>query len=334
LSDEVVTGSPVSYREVGEDHAGQRLDNFLLRELRGVPRTRLYRALRTGEIRVNKRRAKPDQRLVAGDSIRLPPLTGVRDPEAESPAAPAFWQRELAGRIVFEDEGLMVLDKPAGLAVHGGSGLSYGLIETLRQMRPEGGFLELVHRLDRDTSGCLLIARKPAVLRDLHAQLRGDGVDKRYVALAEGAWPRYCRLVSAALHRNVLQSGERMVRVSQEGKASQTRFVVRERLSGSTLIEAQPLTGRTHQIRVHAQHAGHPLLGDAKYGSDGGIALARAIGLKRLFLHAESLTFRYGGKSIRIEAPLAIELQAALERLRAQGNGSIRNMDKRGPDAR
>jgi 23S rRNA pseudouridine955/2504/2580 synthase len=241
-------GSGVRYLTVDEDSSGQRLDNYLVRELKGVPRTRLYRALRKGEIRVNKGRVRADYRLVAGDQVRIPPL---RQPSpTEPPTVPRYWSEQLRQRVVHEDGDLLVIDKPSGLAVHGGSGLSFGLIECLRQMYPESRYLELVHRLDRDTSGLILIARRPAVLRELHRQLREDKVDKRYLALVAGSWPRNRRVVDAPLEKNVLQSGERIVRVSREGKRAITEFAVVERLQGATLVEAKPVTGRTHQIRV------------------------------------------------------------------------------------
>ncbi|NCF20910.1 MAG: 23S rRNA pseudouridine(955/2504/2580) synthase, partial [Haliea sp.] len=220
-------GSGVRYLTVDEDSSGQRLDNYLVRELKGVPRTRLYRALRKGEIRVNKGRVRADYRLVAGDQVRIPPL---RQPSpTEPPTVPRYWSEQLRQRVVHEDGDLLVIDKPSGLAVHGGSGLSFGLIECLRQMYPESRYLELVHRLDRDTSGLILIARRPAVLRELHRQLREDKVDKRYLALVAGSWPRNRRVVDAPLEKNVLQSGERIVRVSREGKRAITEFAVVER---------------------------------------------------------------------------------------------------------
>lgn len=309
------SGPRVRHVTIGSDYAGQRLDNYLIRELKGVPRTRLYRALRKGEIRVNKGRVRPDYRLVAGDLLRLPPL---RRPEPGSPEpVPLRWSEQLAQRVIFEDAGLLVIDKPAGLAVHGGSGLSFGLIECLRSMRPADHYLELVHRLDRDTSGLILIARKPAVLRELHRQLRGDEVDKRYLALVSGAWPRQQRLVEAPLERNVLRSGERMVHVSREGKPAATEFEVVRRFYGATLLRAKPITGRTHQIRVHARHVGCPLLGDPKYGDERGESICRQIGLKRLFLHARSLRFSLPGQGvIELQAPLDAELEQALARLR------------------
>lgn len=304
---------------VAEDSAGQRLDNFLTRELKGVPRTRLYKALRKGEIRVNKGRVKADYRVAAGDSVRIPPLR-VPAP-SDPPVIPASRATQLSQRVVYEDRSLLVVDKPSGLAVHGGSGLSYGLIECLRQMRTDDRYLELVHRLDRDTSGLILIARRPAVLRELHRLLREDKVDKRYLALVPGKWPRSLKRVDAPLEKNVLQSGERMVRVAKEGKKSITDFSVVERFPGATLVEAKPVTGRTHQIRVHAQHAGFPLLGDVKYGSDRGEALCRTLGLKRLFLHAWSLRFVLPDTgTLSLQAALDPELEKTLVKLRKSLN--------------
>lgn len=294
----------VRFLEIDVDSSGQRLDNYLTRVLKGVPRTRLYRALRKGEVRVNKGRVRPDYRLVAGDMVRIPPL---HQPEPGArPTIPRYWSEMLTRRLVYEDGDLLVLNKPSGLAVHGGSGLNFGLIECLRQMRPDDRYLELVHRLDRDTSGLILIARRPAILRELHRQLREKHVDKRYLALVAGSWPKNQRMVEAPLQKNVLQSGERMVRVNQEGKRAVTEFSIVERLHGATLIEARPITGRTHQIRVHAQHAGFPLLGDVKYSDDRTAAFCQQIGLKRLFLHARALRFSLPDTG-------RLELQAELE---------------------
>ncbi|RLQ23129.1 23S rRNA pseudouridine(955/2504/2580) synthase RluC [Seongchinamella sediminis] len=315
MSDSEENRPTVRHLAVDENSAGQRLDNFLTRELRGVPRTRLYKAMRKGEIRVNKGRVKPDHRLAAGDLVRVPPLR--TPPPSEAPTIPRYWSEQLAARVIYEDRGLLVVDKPSGLAVHGGSGLNYGMIECLRQMRPEDRYLELVHRLDRDTSGLIMVARRPAILRELHRQLREDKVDKRYLALVPGKWPRKLKRVEAPLQKNVLQSGERMVRVSREGKPSITEFSVIERFPGATLVEAKPVTGRTHQIRVHAQHAGFPLLGDDKYGSDQGAALGQQLGLKRLFLHAVRLRLRLPETGrLELEAALDEELESVLTKLR------------------
>ncbi len=308
-------GSGVRHLTVDVDASGQRLDNYLMRHLKGVPRTRLYRALRKGEIRVNKGRVKADYRLVAGDVVRIPPLR-LPDP-SERPNIPRHWSQRLERAVVYEDGDLLVIDKPSGLAVHGGSGLNFGLIECLRQMRPHDRYLELVHRLDRDTSGLILVARRPAILRDLHRQLREDEVDKRYLALVAGSWPKSRRIVEAPLEKNVLQSGERIVRVSKEGRRSITEFSVVERLNGATLVEAKPVTGRTHQIRVHARHAGFPLCGDEKYGDDRSEALTRQIGLKRLFLHARRLVFTLPEVGrLELECGLGAELEGILESLR------------------
>ncbi|MCB1703367.1 MAG: 23S rRNA pseudouridine(955/2504/2580) synthase RluC [Halioglobus sp.] len=305
----------VRHLEIDENDAGQRLDNYLVREMKGVPRTRLYRALRKGEVRVNKGRVRADYRLQAGDLVRLPPL---HQPEPSAPASiPRQQLEQLSRQIIYEDDQLLVIDKPSGLAVHGGSGLSFGLIECLRQLRPEARYLELVHRLDRDTSGVILIAKRAPVLRELHRQLREKHIDKRYLALVAGKWPKAVRVVDAPLEKNVLQSGERMVRVSREGKRAVTEFSVLERLDGATLIEARPVTGRTHQIRVHAQHAGFPLLGDDKYSDDRTEALARQLGLKRLFLHAASLHFSLPDNGeFNLQAPLEKGLESILDKIR------------------
>lgn len=300
---------------IDPDFAGQRVDNYLLRILKGVPKTRIYRGLRKGEVRVNKGRVKADYRLQEGDVLRIPPL---HQPAAAAVSVvPHYWVEQLEQAVLYEDRGLLVINKPSGLAVHGGSGLNYGMIECLRQMRPDDRYLELVHRLDRDTSGCILIARKPAVLRELHRQLREKKMDKRYLGLVRGNWPRNCRLVDAPLEKNVLQSGERMVRVSKEGKRSITGFSVAERLRGATLVEASPVTGRTHQIRVHCQHVGFPLLGDDKYSHEKDLQLCREIGLKRLFLHAKSLQFSLPETGeLKLEAPLDPVLEAILDSIR------------------
>lgn len=307
----------MKFLAVDENSSGQRLDNFLIRELKGVPRTRLYKALRKGEIRVNKGRVKADYRLVAGDKVRIPPL---RLPEpSEIPLVPRYWSEQLKQRIVHEDGSLLVINKPSGLAVHGGSGLNYGMIECLRQMRTDDRYLELVHRLDRDTSGLIMVARRPAALRELHRQLREDKVDKRYLALVAGKWPRRLHRIEAPLKKNTLKSGERMVRVEKDGKPSITEFTVVERLAGATLIEAKPITGRTHQIRVHAQHAGFPLLGDAKYSDDRGEKLASELGLKRLFLHAARLRFSLPDVGrMELEAGLDQDLESILDKLRSR----------------
>ncbi len=308
-----VASKGVQLVEVSDSHEGQRIDNFLLRLLKGVPKSRVYRLLRRGEVRVNKKRVKPEYRLQNGDVVRIPPVRMAerRGPQSVSEGLQAHLQQS----ILYEDTALLVVNKPSGLAVHGGSGVSLGLIEALRLMRPDARFLELVHRLDRDTSGCIMVAKKRSMLRYLHELLRQKGgVDKRYQALAAGKWPNRKQLVSASLIKNSLQSGERMIKVSEEGKKSLTEFSVLQRYSGTTLMQCKPITGRTHQIRVHAQYAGHPLLGDEKYGDDKANRHHRKLGLKRLFLHAASLRFRLPDQEqqLLVEAPLSAELQAHL----------------------
>lgn len=317
MAGEQIQRPEVRILTVSEDEAGQRLDNYLLRSLPGVPKTRIYRAVRKGEVRVNKSRAKVDNRLESGDRVRVPPLTTAARSSARS--VPSQWAQRILNAIVLDRRELVAINKPTGLAVHGGSGVSIGLIESLRQLMPEQRYLELVHRLDRDTSGLILLAKKASALRDLHAQLREGGMDKRYLALVEGKWPARIKEVNAPLEKISLKSGERIVRVTAEGRAARTSFRVVERFAGATLIEAKPITGRTHQIRVHAQHAGHAILGDTKYSSDDGDALAQSIGLRRLFLHAVQLSFRLGQEKLSLEAPLDEELARVCGELRRRG---------------
>jgi 23S rRNA pseudouridine955/2504/2580 synthase len=308
---------------VDPESAGQRIDNFLLRLLKGVPKSHLYRVLRRGEVRVNKGRVRADYRLKAGDLVRIPPLRLPR-PEA-AVRAPDPWLARIDGSVLFEDERLLIVDKPAGLAVHGGSGLSFGLIEALRQLRP-GAELELVHRLDRDTSGCLAVSKRRSTLRNLHALIREGGMEKRYLALILGDLPRPELEVDAPLTKNVLKGGERLVQVDRvEGKPARTRFRRVRRLSfegrGATLVEALLVTGRTHQIRVHAAHLGTPLAGDPKYGDFEANRRLKSVGLERLFLHACALGFRadYMSAPLRIEAPLPQGLVDVLDALAKGG---------------
>lgn len=292
---------------------GQRIDNFLLRELKGVPRSRIYRLLRKGEVRLNKGRAKAEARLKSGDEVRIPPVRVSETAEIE--VSQGLVDR-LAARVIYEDDALLVIDKPAGLAVHGGSGINTGLIEAARALRPSARFLELVHRLDRDTSGLVMLAKKRTALTALHAALRGAGVDKRYLALVAGSWPAHRKRVEAPLAKNTLKSGERVVRVSAEGKAAATAFRVVERFENATLVEAAPITGRTHQIRVHAQLSGHPLACDDKYGDRTADLMFREHGLKRMFLHAFRLAIPYEDATLELEAPLPEELEKCLESFR------------------
>jgi 23S rRNA pseudouridine955/2504/2580 synthase len=313
--------SRVSAITVDADFAGQRLDNYLLALLKGVPRSRVYRIIRKGEIRINRKRAAAQYKLQAGDVIRVPPIR-VADTTGDALSVSGGLQQSLMQAIRYEDDAVLVIDKPSGLAVHGGSGLDLGLIEALRVARNDPG-LELMHRLDRETSGCLLIAKKRGALRQLHIDLRAGQIDKIYTALAIGRWPARFDDVRAPLLKNQLSSGERMVVVSKEGKSCHTRFRVCERFSGATLLEAIPVTGRTHQIRVHARFAGCPLAGDSKYGDDDSNKAFRDLGLRRLFLHASRLGFvsPASGNRVEVVADLPHNLRDLLSRL---GHGAAR----------
>lgn len=309
----------VQFVTIDGDEAGQRIDNFLLARLKGVPKSMIYRIIRKGEVRVNKGRIKPEYKLNAGDSIRIPP---VRVSEKEEIAVSPKLDKvsALASCILYEDDHLMLINKPSGTAVHGGSGLSFGVIEGLRALRPEARFLELVHRLDRDTSGVLLIAKKRSALRALHEQLRLKQMQKDYLALVRGQWQSHTKVVQAPLLKNILQSGERVVKVSNEGKPSETRFKIEERFEFATLVKASPVTGRTHQIRVHTLHAGHPIAFDDRYGDRDFDSQLVGTKLNRLFLHASSLTFTHPstGEQMRIEAPMDHQLRHCLQVLRSQ----------------
>ncbi len=308
--------SGVQLVEITAENEGQRIDNFLLTLLKGVPKTRIYRILRKGEVRVNKGRVQAPYRLVVGDIVRVPPL---RLPEEKPQASIGEGlTRTLEQSILFENEQLLVINKPSGLAVHGGSGIHLGLIEALRQMRPQSKFLELVHRLDRDTSGAVMVAKKRSTLTALHDDLRQGRISKIYHALVLGHWSKRLLKVDAPLKKNDLQSGERVVKVDPEGKVSITEFRLLESYERCCLIEAKPITGRTHQIRVHSLHAGHPIIGDPKYGDEQMNRQMKAEGVKRLFLHAAELRLRLPGSTERliIKAPLESGLKDALVRLR------------------
>ena len=308
----------VRHVEAAAGDEGQRIDNFLLRELKGVPRSRIYRLLRRGEVRVNGRRVKAAYRLESGDAVRLPP---VRVAKAGVPLpAPGWIIEKVNNSIIYEDKLILVVNKPAGIAVHGGSGISHGVIEALRAGRPAERELELVHRLDRDTSGVLLVARRRSALRRLHELLREGRADKRYLALVCGRWRRDRIEVSVPLRKNVQRGGERVVRVDPGGKPSRTAFRVVRRFADTMLVEARLHTGRTHQIRVHAQHLGTPIAGDTRYGDDEANRRLAAIGCKRLFLHATSMSFPWGdpARPLTIEAPLDDELGGLLDRLAAE----------------
>jgi 23S rRNA pseudouridine955/2504/2580 synthase len=310
----------VNWLAVGEDGQGQRVDNYLVKVLKGVPKSHIYRILRSGEVRVNRSKVGPDTRLNVGDRLRIPPIRASAPDR--TPAVPAA--RNVAiPPILYEDDALIAVDKPAGLAVHGGSGIAFGVIERLRQARPDAPFLELVHRLDRDTSGVLLVAKRRPALTGLHAQLRDGAIDKRYTVLVRGKWRDAMRVVDLPLVTLHAGDGERRARVEQGGRPARTIFRRSKVWPGAvppvSLLEAELETGRTHQIRVHLAHLGYPIAGDDKYGDFAwNRRLARA-GLKRMFLHAHRLRFLHplDGSDVSIEAPLAPDLAAFLRRLDA-----------------
>jgi 23S rRNA pseudouridine955/2504/2580 synthase len=309
----------VQHLEIDEASAGQRLDNFLIKTLKGVPKTHVYRIIRSGEVRVNKGRAAADTRLEMGDSVRLPP---VKLPEKAEKAVPA---REFP--VLFEDDHLIAVNKPAGVAVHGGSGVSFGVIEQLRQARPDARFLELVHRLDKETSGLLLVAKKRSALTHLQDQFRGRSTGKTYAALVAGAWPANRKVIDIALHKYLTSEGERRVRAvspaADEGKRSITLVQVVQAFKAWTLLDVTIKTGRTHQIRVHLAHEGCPIVGDEKYGDfalNKSLAKGEALqGVKfeRMFLHARRLRFDHPatGEAIELEAPLPAECRDLLHHL-------------------
>jgi 23S rRNA pseudouridine955/2504/2580 synthase len=314
------TALKVTFVTIDEDQAGQRIDNFLITHLKGVPKSAVYKILRKGEVRVNKKRAKPLYKLQANDEIRIPPIR-VSEKEQQVPDSIHKLDKvaQLQDSILFEDNYLIVMNKPSGLAVHGGSGLSFGLIEAIRALRPEEKSLELVHRLDRDTSGCILISKKRSILKGLHEQLREKTMEKNYWALVKGEWSAKNKNVTEPLTKNTLQSGERVVRVDvEEGKPSHTRFRVLERFDGATLVQASPVTGRTHQIRVHTQCKGHPIACDDKYGDAEFDSAMREKGLNRLFLHAKELRFMHPKleTTIHVEAPIDDVLAKCIANLR------------------
>jgi 23S rRNA pseudouridine955/2504/2580 synthase len=302
----VVPERAVSWIEVDEGGAGQRIDNFLVSRLKGVPKSHIYRILRSGEVRVNSGRVAASHRLVVGDRIRVPPIRVAEREAGDAPAPP------LELPVLFEDDHVLAVDKPAGLAVHGGSGIAHGAIERLRTARPEAKFLELVHRLDRETSGVLLLAKKRSALTALHEELRGRGMDKRYLAAVAGRVRDEKRRVQASLRKYSTGEGERRVAVDErEGQEAETIFRRLARNDEFSLLEAELLTGRTHQIRVHLAHIGHPVLGDEKYGD---FALNKALrkrGLRRMFLHAAELSFAHPAtdERITVRSPLPADLE-------------------------
>ena len=294
---------------IDSEQAGQRIDNFLRRELPGVPKGRVYRLLRRGEVRVNGGRIRAEYKLQEGDEVRVPPVTirAEGEPPSEKLAA------SLAERVLFEDKRLLVIDKPSGIAVHGGSGISHGVVEMLRHARPELHDLSLVHRLDRETSGCLVLAKKRSALRELHECFREGLVEKSYLGLAVGDWQLGEQLIDEPLFVQNRQGGERHVIVSNEGKSAQTRVQLSRKYGKYSLMQCSPLTGRTHQIRVHLEHYDHPLLGDERYGEGDENRAARKLGLKRLFLHAQSIAFPdSSGNESHFTSPLADDLERFL----------------------
>ncbi len=312
------TGAAKGTRQTGvqkilidEDQAGQRIDNFLRRQLPGLPKGRLYRILRRGEVRVNGGRVRAEYKLLAGDEVRIPPAwinTGPDTPAAGKVA-------DLERHVLFEDKRLLVINKPSGLAVHGGSGVSHGVIELLRASRPELRDLSLVHRLDRETSGCLVLAKRRSALRALQKNFREGTVEKNYLALVIGDWQFGEQTVDAPLLTKHRKKGERHVVVSGAGKPAQTRMQLSRTFGKYSLLQCQPLTGRTHQIRVHASHMGHPVAADERYGDPEANATARKLGLKRLFLHAQSISFPDdSGNDLHFTAALADDLERFLER--------------------
>lgn len=305
----------VQFIDISDDIAGQRIDNFLRNRLKNVPKSMIYRVLRKGEVRVNKKRIKPEYKLQAGDVIRVPPIKIPETAQAEAPSTKLNRVAELEKCVIYEDDHMLVLNKPSGTAVHGGSGLHFGAIEAMRALRPDARFLELVHRIDRDTSGILLIAKKRSALRHLQAQFREKTVQKYYFALTMGNWKPSMKKVTAPLLKNEVNS---IVRVNPDGKPSETRFKVLEPFDQATLVQASPITGRTHQIRVHAQYVGHPLAWDDRYGDPRFDAYTKQFGLNRLFLHAANIKFTHpgSGEMMDISAPMDKQLEKTLEGLR------------------
>lgn len=301
---------------IEEDHSGQRIDNFLVVTCKGVPKTRLYRAIRKGEVRVNQKRVRPDYRLQLGDQVRIPPIRRAEEKVHTLPSQSVI--QKIEDSILVENTDYLIVNKPSGIPVHGGTGIKTGLIEAIRLLRPKAKFLELAHRLDRDTSGCILIAKKRSLLTKVHELLLHKKVKKHYLTLVKGSLLKEER-VQVPLIKNQLISGERVVTVSSQGKASETLFRPLKHFQGATLVEAIPLTGRTHQIRVHAAHIGHPVAGDEKYGDREFDKEMKRFGLRRLFLHSASLSCRLdseGNSLIGVCAPLSSDLKACIQRLK------------------
>jgi 23S rRNA pseudouridine955/2504/2580 synthase len=308
--------SEVRYVQIEQNEEGQRLDNYLIRILKGVPKSFIYKIIRDGQVRVNKKRSQPTTRLQEHDSIRLPPIRMAQ------PVSPKMEERladVLTLATLYENESILVLNKPAGMAVHGGSGVSLGVIEALRRSRPDLHYLELVHRLDRETSGCLLLAKKRSVLRQIQAQFEEKTIEKTYLALLQGAWEgKKVKYIDAPLKKQILVSGERLVRVDLEGKPSKTRFVLLKNYAQCCLVEASPQTGRTHQIRVHSASFDRPIIGDAKYNhAPSAVALTLP---NRLYLHAYAIRFTLNQQPLHFVAPLDSRFTAGLDQLEGEGH--------------
>ncbi|UUM31415.1 23S rRNA pseudouridine(955/2504/2580) synthase RluC [Vibrio japonicus] len=309
----------VQFVDIDDDMAGQRVDNFLRNFLKSIPKSMVYRILRKGEVRVNKKRVKAEYKLQAGDMVRIPPVTLEEKAEEVAPSTKLNKVAELENMVIYEDDHMLILNKPSGTAVHGGSGLKFGAIEALRALRPQARFLELVHRIDRDTSGILLVAKKRSALRHLQAQFREKTVKKFYFALVMGQWKSSCKVVNAPLLKNEVNS---IVRVNPNGKLSETRFKIIEKFADATLVQASPITGRTHQIRVHTQYVGHPIAWDDRYGDRRFDAYTGKLGLDRLFLHAANIKFIHPATEewMEINAPMEAKLERTLEGLRKQSS--------------
>tara|TARA_R110002110_G_scaffold404606_1_gene623197 strand:- start:237014 stop:237991 length:978 start_codon:yes stop_codon:yes gene_type:complete len=312
------TNSIEAISHVTEHEAGQRIDNYLINKLKPLPKSRIYKMVRKGEVRINSKRITISYRLGSGDKLRLPPfieklVLEQRSHKASEPELPLNVKNNIIGNILYEDDGMIILNKPSGLAVHGGSGISFGLIESCRKIWPDAPFLELVHRLDRDTSGCIMIAKSRKRLLQLHELLKTNQITKRYYALVSGKW-QGGRQVCAPLKKQTTKSGERMVKVHTEGNDSKTLFTIEQTFQNHTLLKVQPITGRTHQIRVHAAFMGHPIIGDSKYGHKGNNQEAKALDFNRLFLHACELYIPLEN-TIHIKCPLPKECQTYLNQL-------------------
>ena len=309
-----VTNKEVTIIRILQRYEGQRLDNFLFRELKGVPRSRVYRLIRRGEVRVNKKRCKPDFKLKSGDQVRIPPVK-VKSDRKVGRISQGLADR-LNRSVLYETDLILALNKPAGLSVHGGSGVGLSLIDALRQIKPDWSELELVHRLDRDTSGCLLLAKNTHILKHLQNEFKLKSVEKRYLVLVHGSWPKDLVKVKASLQKNEMRSGERIVKVTATGKKSETRFKLLETHADASLVEANPLTGRTHQIRVHCQHAGYPIIGDQKYGQK--TAHKPLKGIKTLCLHAWNIRFSDPASDgyLEIDAPIDKFFLIALDKIK------------------